>query len=49
VAVASARDIIADTTTVGHDISSYAFNVMDDCGQQVLVFEFKKLLDGGAA
>jgi hypothetical protein len=45
-AVKSARDIISDTLHEGHDVSGYAFNVTDEGGQQVMVFEFKDLLNG---
>lgn len=48
-AAASARDIIAELMEEDHDVSGFAFNVVDEAGQQVLLFEFKPLLDGGSA
>jgi hypothetical protein len=47
-AEASAKNIIADAAREGIDVNGFSFTVTDDHGEQVLVFEFKKLLNGGA-
>ena len=48
IAIASAREIIADTQSEGYDLSKYAFNVIDDNGAQVLMFEFKTVLNNAS-
>jgi hypothetical protein len=46
-AAESAKRLIADALEEGGDVDGYAFNVTDETGQPVLIFEFKPLLDGG--
>ena len=46
-AVESARDIIADSLRDGSNVHGFAFNVTDDSGEQVIVYDFKNLLNGG--
>jgi hypothetical protein len=46
-AAESAKQLIADALEEGGDVGGYAFNVTDEAGQPVLIFEFKPLLDGG--
>jgi hypothetical protein len=46
-AAESAKQLIADALQEGTDVGGYAFNVTDETGQPVLIFEFKPLLDGG--
>jgi hypothetical protein len=45
-AAESAKQLIADALEEGGDVGGYAFNVTDETGQPVLIFEFKPLLDG---
>ena len=47
VAVEFARDIISESLLEGREVGGYAFTVTDERGQQVMVFEFKDLLNGG--
>jgi hypothetical protein len=42
-----AREVIAEALKEGGDVAGYAFNVTDDHGEQVMIYEFKPLLDGG--
>jgi hypothetical protein len=46
-AAESAKQVIANALEQGGDVGGYAFNVTDEAGQPVLIFEFKPLLDGG--
>ena len=46
-AIASARAIIADSLREGGNVDGYAFTVRDHRGEQVLVYDFKNLLNGG--
>ena len=47
-AASSAREIIEDLSAEGFDLSTYAFNVTNDRGEEVMIFEFKMLLNGSA-
>jgi hypothetical protein len=47
-AVDSARDIIADALKDGSDVHGFAFNVTDDRGQQVMIYDFNNQLNGGS-
>jgi hypothetical protein len=48
-AESSAKSIIAETLREGGDANAYSFTVTDDHGDQLLVFEFKKKLDGAGS
>jgi hypothetical protein len=48
-AIASAREIIEDSAREGADVQGYAFNVTDEHGEQVMVYDFKNLMNGGTS
>jgi hypothetical protein len=47
-AIESAREIIEGSAREGADVRGYAFNVTDEHGEQVMVYDFKNLVNGGS-
>jgi len=43
----AAKQLMAQALEEGSDVAGFCFNVVDEAGQQVLVYDFKNALDGG--